>query len=370
MKRLIQTAAAMLLIPLASVSVAGERTALKNAGFESLNALEGWMPITYGPSARIALDGEVVHEGRQSLRVSAEEASDVALGQELAVEPKRSIERIDPSDCAGRHHSRFPAAERINPYQYGQFIEYLCTMVPAMWAEKLFDGSFEGLSPYKVAYLKETDFRERPWYPSGATNRATLRSRPLDQGQRRTVLQDRRGRRDALHGLDRAGWDRHRAGPGLRLRLLSEAERRSRERCACGCTAMRSFTPRPSSSATGEWAKVSRAARAVSNRRQRHAHDRVSRAGHALARQRVAHAGGRHGGWRADVVEAVKAMRPGSSASAAARSTTRTWASSSGETRSATRTTAGRSAPGAAFSRPGRASKSSSSSAGWSTPSR
>ena len=45
-------------------------------------------------------------------------------------------------------------------------------MVPAMWAEKLFDGSFEGLSPYKVAYLKETDFRERPWYPSGATNRA------------------------------------------------------------------------------------------------------------------------------------------------------------------------------------------------------
>ena len=33
---------------------------------------------------------------------------------------------------------------KINPFQYGQFIEYLCTMVPAMWAEKLFDGSFEG----------------------------------------------------------------------------------------------------------------------------------------------------------------------------------------------------------------------------------
>ena len=68
----------------------------------------------------------------------------------------------------------FLRPERINPYQYGQFIEYLCTMVPAMWAEKLFDGSFEGLSPYKVAYLKETDFRERPWFPSGATNRATF----------------------------------------------------------------------------------------------------------------------------------------------------------------------------------------------------
>ena len=46
-----------------------------------------------------------------------------------------------------------------------------------MWAEKLFDGSFEGLSPYKVAYLKETDFRERPWYPSGETNRAKIRTR-------------------------------------------------------------------------------------------------------------------------------------------------------------------------------------------------
>ena len=59
------------------------------------------------------------------------------------------------------------------------------------------------------------------------------------------------------------------------------------------------------------------------------------------------------GGWRADVVEAVKAMRPGSSALAAARSTTPTWANSNGGTRSATRTTAARSGPGAAFSRPG-----------------
>jgi alpha-N-arabinofuranosidase len=60
----------------------------------------------------------------------------------------------------------------INPFQYGQFVEYLCMLVPAMWAEKLWDGGFEGLSAYKVAYLTETDFRERPWYPIGATNRA------------------------------------------------------------------------------------------------------------------------------------------------------------------------------------------------------
>jgi len=66
----------------------------------------------------------------------------------------------------------FLSPGRINPFQYGQFVEYLCNLVPSMWAEKLFDGSFEGLSPYKMAYIRETDFREHPWYPSGATNRS------------------------------------------------------------------------------------------------------------------------------------------------------------------------------------------------------
>jgi alpha-N-arabinofuranosidase len=63
---------------------------------------------------------------------------------------------------------------KINPFQYGQFVEYLCNLVPGMWAEKIYDGSFEGLSPYKVAFLKETDFREKPWYPSGTVNRGVF----------------------------------------------------------------------------------------------------------------------------------------------------------------------------------------------------
>jgi alpha-N-arabinofuranosidase len=41
-----------------------------------------------------------------------------------------------------------------------------------MWAEKLYDGSFEGLSPYQFEFIKETDFKEKPWYPSGEVNRA------------------------------------------------------------------------------------------------------------------------------------------------------------------------------------------------------
>jgi alpha-N-arabinofuranosidase len=68
----------------------------------------------------------------------------------------------------------------IGPGQYGQFIEYLCDLVPAMWAEKLYDSSFEGPGPYRFAYLKETDFKEKPWYPCGATNRAEYSRDPAD----------------------------------------------------------------------------------------------------------------------------------------------------------------------------------------------
>jgi len=61
---------------------------------------------------------------------------------------------------------------RITNRQCGQFIEYLCNLVPGMWAEKLYDNSFEGLSPYKFVFLHETDFHEMPWHPSGQVNRA------------------------------------------------------------------------------------------------------------------------------------------------------------------------------------------------------
>src|SRR5438445_8838417 len=49
-----------------------------------------------------------------------------------------------------------------------------------MWAEKLYDGSFEGLTPYKFAFLRQTDFREQPWYPSGAVNRAEYTLDPVN----------------------------------------------------------------------------------------------------------------------------------------------------------------------------------------------
>ncbi|HVT13279.1 MAG TPA: alpha-L-arabinofuranosidase C-terminal domain-containing protein [Fimbriimonadaceae bacterium] len=61
---------------------------------------------------------------------------------------------------------------RISGMQCGQFIEYLCNLVPGMWSERLYDGNFEGLSPYKFDFIAQSDFKEKPWVPCGAVNRA------------------------------------------------------------------------------------------------------------------------------------------------------------------------------------------------------
>jgi alpha-N-arabinofuranosidase len=87
-----------------------------------------------------------------------------------------SLERFDPRGAPIKV-TKAPLIDSdpkaaISPMQCGQFIEYLCDLVPGMWAERLCDGGFEGLSPYQFEYLREADDRERPWVPCGATEKA------------------------------------------------------------------------------------------------------------------------------------------------------------------------------------------------------
>jgi hypothetical protein len=58
---------------------------LKNRGFE--DGLEGWSTDVYGASPRIEFDRSVVREGRQALRVEANELSDTAFGQNVMLKP-------------------------------------------------------------------------------------------------------------------------------------------------------------------------------------------------------------------------------------------------------------------------------------------
>ena len=62
--------------------------ALRNPGFESASTIDGWSIMVYGPRARVETDTAIAREGRQSLRVSASEPSDAALGQEVTLRPR------------------------------------------------------------------------------------------------------------------------------------------------------------------------------------------------------------------------------------------------------------------------------------------
>lgn len=229
-------------------------TELKNTGFESTVLHEAWTVHVYGAQPELALDATVFHEGRRALRVSAEELSDTAFGQEVQLHPGRwyrltgwvRTEKLDPHGApaygtfqiqhpggrgviaSGRNHggtsdwtreticftppgdgltriaiffvgygkgtgtawfddialeeidatvstltiTRQPLCPgTISPFQYGQFIEYLCGLTLSMSAEQVHDASFEGVPPYGFEFRKETDRIEKPWYPDEAVHR-------------------------------------------------------------------------------------------------------------------------------------------------------------------------------------------------------
>src|SRR5258708_24226263 len=64
-----------------------EAALLRNAGFESALVQEGWEKTVYGAASQIELDTQIARQGKQSLRVTATEPSDAALGQETTLRP-------------------------------------------------------------------------------------------------------------------------------------------------------------------------------------------------------------------------------------------------------------------------------------------
>jgi alpha-N-arabinofuranosidase len=237
----------------------------------------------------------------------------LAYGPEQAATPGSEDSKREPTDRAQApvHITRdMLCPGTISPLQYGQFMEYLCTLVPAMWAEKLYDGSFEGLSPYKFAFLKQTDFREQPWYPSDAVNRAVYSSDPSHpvSGKVAQKIQVKEGPPCTV-GLSQDGIavERDKAcvftcylrqqglkGP-VRVRLHHEGQD----------YAISEFQP------TGDWQKYR--ARLVPSARDTRATLTITFRGRGtlwldnaslLPEDNI-------GGWRPDVVAAVRAMKPG-----------------------------------------------------------
>jgi alpha-N-arabinofuranosidase len=51
----------------------------------------------------------------------------------------------------------------ISPFIYGEFVEFIDDLIPGMWAERIRDRSFEGLSRPTHFYRKERDFPRPAW---------------------------------------------------------------------------------------------------------------------------------------------------------------------------------------------------------------
>jgi alpha-N-arabinofuranosidase len=220
------------------------------------------------------------------------------------------LEEVDPAKAPVKVTREPLGPGLIDPNQYGQFVEYLCDLIPSMWAEKLYDGSFEGLSPYKFHYLKETDFRERPWYPTGATNRAEFTLDPAKPVSGRVAKKVRvAGGAPCTVGIAQDGIA---VGPGqpceftcflrqegidgpVTVRVAGGAD----EYAAC------QFTP------TGEWKKYR--ARLTFPKDDPAATLSITFRGPgtlwldnaSLMPEKTV------GGWRTDVVDAVRALKPG-----------------------------------------------------------
>ena len=80
-------------------------------------------------------------------------------GFEAATKPTREDVRI-----FAEHITQRP----ISAMQQGQFIEILCNLIPSIIAQQVWSTSFGEIPPCKFRYKKEIDEPFRPWYPDGA----------------------------------------------------------------------------------------------------------------------------------------------------------------------------------------------------------
>lgn len=254
----------------------------------------------------------------------------------------------------------------ISPYQYGQFIEYLCALTPSMFSEKLCDNSFEGVPPYRFAFRKETDRFERPWYPDGATNRGEYQLDKVAPFNGKVSQRIRQKPGDpATLGISQGGIY-VKAGEPLRLSLYLRANDVQGPVKAAIWGEGKVYADAELSPVGRQWQKFEATLTATDS--DTHATLTISfRGPGTLWIDQVSLMPSRNVcGWRTDVAECLKRFGRASFASAAARSRV-----SIGRPRSATRTSGCRLRPvGAGWNRPTPAWRSSSGCAAGLAPNR
>ena len=78
-----------------------------------------------------------------------------------------ALEEVAAEDIQLQVTRGYPVPWRDQSFQYGQFIEYLCGLTPSMFSEKLFDGSFEGVPPYGLLFARKPTAWNSPGIRTG-----------------------------------------------------------------------------------------------------------------------------------------------------------------------------------------------------------
>jgi alpha-N-arabinofuranosidase len=179
-----------------------------------------------------------------------------------------------------------------------------------MFAEKVFDGSFEGVPEYKFAFRKQTDRYEQPWYPDGAVNRGefVLDTAGAFNGKVSQRIRQKPGDPATL-GVSQSGMY-VKAGEPLRLSLhLRAGDLQNHVKVTLGgegkTYATTEFTP------TDHWQRFE--ATLIPSDTDAHATMTIAFRGPGtlwidqvslMPTKNVC-------GWRTDVAEAIKALKPG-----------------------------------------------------------
>jgi alpha-N-arabinofuranosidase len=203
--------------------------------------------------------------------------------------------------------SRYP----IDGKQCGQFIELLCNLVPSMLAQQVANTSFEEDPPWKVAFRPQIDKPHRPWYPDGAVHVARFAfdtNQPFNgkRSMRIEVIAPR-----ARAGISQDGFY-VRAGQGYRLRLHARGDARLTAGASLHGDGGSVAAPVDFGAINTNWTAIDVLMRAT--RSSANATLTIDFEGPGtlwLDRVTVTGDDAVLGLWRPDVVEAVRAMRPG-----------------------------------------------------------
>ncbi len=214
----------------------------------------------------------------------------------------------DPAKIAATVHADPLNTGTIDPKIFGNFIELLDDVVPGMWAELLNDRSFEGVvPPVNWCYYDGTlDFCDRPWDTNATWSRvnenpfhSAMCAKLAASGQPATLTQSALS---ARKGMDYFFSGYLRADSGMKASV--------RLKCLLPSGEWMTLASADLPDLSGQWQKVSVKMTSAGETDRAVFELRAEGSGNLWADKLSLMPADNMNGWRRDVVEAIKAVKP------------------------------------------------------------